>query len=40
MLIDALAWAAAHPAPAPEYLGIELALSTIARMPGGNANAG
>ena len=40
MLIDALAWAAAHRAPAPEYPGIELALSTIARMPGGNANAG
>lgn len=39
MLVDALAWAATHPAPVPEYPGIELALSTIARMPGGN-NAG
>lgn len=35
MLVDALAWAAAHPAPVPEYPGIELALSTIAQMPGG-----
>lgn len=34
MLVDALAWAAGHPAPEPEYPGIELALSTIARMPG------
>ena len=34
MLVDALDWAAAHPAPEPEYPGIELALSTIAQLPG------
>jgi Fe-S-cluster containining protein len=34
MLVDALAWAAAHPAPEPEYPGIELALTTIAQLPG------
>ena len=39
MLVDALAWAAAHPAPEPEYPGIELALSTIARLPGRPASA-
>lgn len=42
MLVDALAWAADHPAPPPEYAGIELALSTIAQLPGpsGPADAG
>ncbi|GGE18089.1 hypothetical protein GCM10011529_25770 [Polymorphobacter glacialis] len=34
LLINALAWAAEHPAPTPEYPGIELALSTIAQLPG------
>ena len=34
MLVDALAWAAANPAPVPEYPGIELALTTIAQLPG------
>jgi Fe-S-cluster containining protein len=35
LLVDALAFAEAHPAPAPEYPGIELALTTIAQLPGG-----
>lgn len=40
MLVDALDWAATHPAPEPEYPGIELALSTIAQLPGGGRNDG
>lgn len=39
MLVDALAWAAEHPAPPPAYPGIELALSTIAALPGSAAHA-
>ena len=39
MLVDALAWSLANPAPSPQYPGIELPLSTIAQMPGGSANA-
>lgn len=34
ILVDSLVWAAANPAPAPEYPGIELALTTIAQLPG------
>ena len=34
LLVDALVWADAHPAPAPKYPGIELALTTIAQLPG------
>jgi Fe-S-cluster containining protein len=34
MLVDALAWVAVHPAPEPEHPGIELALTTIAQLPG------
>jgi Fe-S-cluster containining protein len=37
LLVDALEWAAGHPAPPPEYPGIELALSTIAQLPGPGA---
>jgi Fe-S-cluster containining protein len=40
MLVDALAWAAEHPAPEPEYPGIELALTTIAQLPGGGRSDG
>jgi Fe-S-cluster containining protein len=35
LLVDALAFADECPAPAPEYPGIELALTTIAQLPGG-----
>lgn len=34
LLVDALEWAGHHPAPEPEYPGIELALTTIAQLPG------
>ena len=34
VLIDALDWVASHPAATPEHPGIELALTTIAQLPG------
>lgn len=34
LMVDALAWTEAHPAPEPEFPGIELALTTIAQLPG------
>ncbi|KAB7644810.1 YkgJ family cysteine cluster protein [Polymorphobacter fuscus] len=39
LMVDALAWAAAHPAPVPEHPGIDLALTTIAELPGRRADA-
>jgi Fe-S-cluster containining protein len=37
LMVDALDWAARHPAPEPEYPGVELALTTIAQLPGPRA---
>jgi Fe-S-cluster containining protein len=40
VLIDALDWTARHPPLPPEHPGIELALTTIARLPGKGADHG